>query len=331
MAVAIIFGTGILQGCNAVYDNDDCSVRYLVEFRFTNNIMEADAFANKVTSVTLFVYNKSGQLVTSKSESGSALQREHYTMELDVQPGTYDLVAWCGLQNNNQFSLTQGPNPSTISQAACIMARETTAQGAVSKTQLSPLFHAMNTDVTFPEPRPAHGDVVVTMMDLVKDTNTIRIVLSHYNGEPINPDDFSFTITDDNGKMNYDNSLMEDEIITYREWTKKEMPGVETQSRAIEVVNSMIAEIDVARLMANHNPRLTIQVAGKSEPVLSLPITQLLLYAKGEAKSAMSDQRYLDCQDEYNFVFFLTDKDGWYMNAGIYVNGWHVMLQGADI
>lgn len=334
MAVAVLFGAHILQGCNAVYeDEEDCSVRYLVEFRFTNNIMETDAFASKVTSVTLFVYDKNGQLVTSKSESGSALQREHYTMAIDVEPGTYDLVAWCGLKDNNAFSLIEGPNPPTLTQAMCIMDREHTEQGAVSQTPLSPLFHAMNTNVSFPKGGAMlAGDVVVTTMDLIKDTNTIRIILTHYNGQPVNPDDFTFEIADDNGKMDYDNSLMKDETITYKEWTKRELPTVEAnQSRAVTVVNSMIAEIDVARLVTTHDPRLIIQAKDKSEPVLSLPITQLLLTAKGEARSEMSDQRYLDCQDEYNMIFFLTDQDGWYMNAGIYINGWHVMMQETEI
>lgn len=334
-AVAALFGVSLSQGCSTIFESEeDCSVRYLVEFRFTNNIMETDAFASKVTSVALFVYDTNGNLVATRTESGSALQREHYMMEIDVQPGTYDLVAWCGLENNGEFSLPAGPNPATLDQAVCLMAREYAEEpdGAVSQKPLTPLYHAMNTNVVFPESEgPIFGDVVVSVMDLIKDTNTIRIILTHYNGKAIDPEDFSFSISDDNGKMNFDNSLMTDEMITYREWTKKEMPSVDTDTKAVNVINSMIAEIDIARLVTTHNPFLTIQARDKSEPVLSLPITNLLLYAKGEARSSMSDQRYLDCQDEYNLVFFIDDENGWYRNAGIYINGWHLMNQGAEI
>lgn len=331
LAIVALVWAVVLNGCSMIYEEEgDCYVRYKVEFRFTNNIMETDAFASKVESVNLLVYDKGGRLVTSKTESGNALKTEHYQMEIDVEPGVYDLVAWCGLEGSNAFTLTGGAAPATIGDAICVMSRESDDEKAYSKKQLSPLFHAMDVDVNFPGGN-AYGDVVVSVMDLIKDTNTIRIVLTHYNGTGINPDDFTFTIEDNNGKMYYDNTLMDDEIITYREWTKRDMPTVETDGREISSVSSMIAEIDVARLMTTHNPRLTIQARDHAEPVLSLPITQLLLYAKGEAKSAMSDQRYLDCQDEYNLVFFLTDQDGWYMNAGIYINGWHLMLQGADI
>lgn len=327
----------MFYSCGAVYDEEiPCEGRYLVEFRFTNNIMETDAFASKVPSVTLLIYDKDGNYVSHQTESGVALQQEHYSMVIDIEPGTYDLLAWCGLEGSNAFSLTGGDVPQTMSEAKCIMEREYDEAGAMSRQQLDPLFHAFNTNVVFPEGESADHRLV-TVMDVMKDTNTIRLVLTHYNGQEIDPDDFSFKITDDNGFMDFDNSLMEDEVIVYKEWIKKDLPTVSDEieaamgTRAVTVVNSMLAEIDMARLMIDHNPRLEIQRKDKDEPVLSLPITQLLLHAKGEAKSYMSDQRYLDCQDEYNLLFFLTDDDGWYMPAGIYVNGWHVMYQNSGI
>lgn len=340
-AVSVMF-TGLLStGCHIIDDYEgDCSVKYNVEIRFTKNLWEVDAFSSKVSSVTLLVYDKSGNLVTSKTESGSALQREHYTMQIDVQPGTYDLVAWGGLENNNTFSLNGGASPSQIGQAGVTMTRERDADGAVSKKQLQPLFHAINTGVEFPG-APAYGDVTVATMDMMKNTNTIRIILTHYNGEAINPDDFTFRITDNNGKMHYDNTVLDDETITYREWTKRDLPTVEDYepslapaARAngeINSINTMIAEIDLARILTSHNPRLTVNCTDREDPVLSLPITQLLLHAKGEARSPMSDQEYLDRQDEYNIMFFLQTDNSWYTNPGIYINGWHMRYQESEL
>ena len=48
---------------------------------------------------------------------------------------------------------------------------------------------------------------------LVKNTNTIRIILQQMDGVTVEVDKFEFTITDDNGLMNYDNKLLEDENI----------------------------------------------------------------------------------------------------------------------
>ena len=326
--------TLMLTGCDAIYDDEgDCTVRYHVAFRYTNNILEADAFSNQVKSVTLLVYDKQGNLVTSQSEAGEALKRNDYTMTVDVQPGTYDLIAWCGLEDGGSFVLNGGATPALMSDAKCRLTREYDAEGnAVSNSPITPLFHAINTDVDFPD---TWGDTLVCTMNLTKDTNTIRVVLTQYYGGQINPDDFTFSICDDNGYLAYDNSPIADEAITYTEWTKKSMdtdPIPPSDTRAtIDNVSSMIAEIDMSRLMADRKDmRLVISVDGREEPVLSLPLIQLLLYAKGEARSQMSDQRYLDVQDEYNLIFFINDDNGWYMNAGIFINGWHMRYQSAD-
>lgn len=314
----------------------DCDVRYQVEIRFTYNLMEVDAFASKVPSVTLFVFDKSGNLVTSKSESGEALQREHYTMQIDVEPGTYDLVAWCGLENNDNFTLNRGKDPVTIDDLKVRLERDYRGDEIRSAKQLKPVFHDIKRDVVFPDYTQQLGDVKVATMDLIKDTNTIRIILTHYNGEKIDPEDFSFSITDNNGWMDFDNSLLDDDVITYREWDKRDMPTVETDEMpdsGVEItdVNTMIAEIDVARLLTSQNPRLTIRAKGRDDAVLSLPIIQLLLHAKGEARRKMPDQEYLDRQDEYHMMFFLNGDNSWYTSLGIYINGWHMRYQETEI
>lgn len=324
----------MLSGCEMLYEDEgDCSVKYHVAFRYVNNIVEADAFANQVKSVTLFVYDKQGNLVTSVSEEGEALKQKDYLMKVDVPAGVYDLVAWCGLADGRSFILNGGSMPNKLEEAKCKLIREQLADGApVSSKALAPLFHAIERDVEFPD---TNKHTVVCTMDLTKDTNTIRLILTHYNGGRINPDDFTFAISDNNGYLAYDNSLLPDDIITYTEWSKRSMDTTDDEvdnSRAtVSEISSMIAEVDVSRIMVGHEMRLVINAEGKEEPVLSLPLVQLLLHAKGEARSQMSDQRYLDCQDEYNLVFFINDDNGWYMSGGIYINGWHMRYQSSDI
>ena len=323
----------LLAGCESLYDGEeDCPVRYHVAFRFTNNILEADAFASQVKSVSLFVFDRQGGLVTAKSESGGRLARPGYTMTVDVKPGTYDLVAWCGLADGGTFVLNGGTTPATREEARTRLERERAADGtAVSAKALTPLFHAQAAAVDFPA--DTWGDTLVCTMDLTKDTNTIRIILSNYNAQPIDPDDFTFAIAEENGLLGCDNMPLADEAVTYTEWTKKSMdePRQEDTRTVIDAISSMIAEIDMSRLMADRGTRLVIRAKGHDDPVLSLPLIQLLLYAKGEARSQMSDQRYLDCQDEYNLIFYINEDKGWYMDAGIYVNGWHMRWQSSDM
>ena len=55
-----------------------------------------------------------------------------------------------------------------------------------------------------------------------------------------------------------------------------------------------------------------------------------MLLVKGHHNRAMSDQEYLDRQDEYNLVFFLDEGDRW-INTTIYINSWQVVLQDTEL
>jgi len=293
-------------------------------------VLDVDAFSSQVKSVSLFVFDRSGSLVTVKTESGEALAREDYTMQVDVAPGHYDLIAWCGLTENEAFSLVGGANPARKEDLACRLARETADGGAYCKKPLDALFHGYAENVEFPD---TYGDIVASTMDLTKDTNTVRIILQHYNGKELDKDDFSFTVTDDNGLMNYDNSLLDDEVIAYSECRKQSGEvTLPDGSRTVTSISSIIAQIDLARLVKEgHAPKLTVTCKGKTEPLFSLPLIDLLLCAKGDIPYAKDDQDYLDRQDNYNLIFFINDENGWYINKGIYINSWHVMLQGSDL
>ena len=79
------------------------------------------------------------------------------------------------------------------------------------------------------------GDLILETADLyregtvkmMKNTNSIRIVLQQVSGEPVNADDFDFEITDSNILFAHDNDLMHDatlfpegETVTYIPWAK---------------------------------------------------------------------------------------------------------------
>ncbi len=46
---------------------------------------------------------------------------------------------------------------------------------------------------------------------------------------------------------------------------------------------------------------------------------------KGEYNKSMSDQDYLDRQDDYTMTFFIDSENRWYTHAGIYINSWYVV------
>ena len=81
--------------------------------------------------------------------------------------------------------------------------------------------------------------------------------------------------------------------------------------------------------MTDHRPILTISNKA-GETVLSIPLIDYCLLVKGNYNRNMSDQEYLDRQDEYNMTFFLDENDRW-VNSTIYINSWKVVLGSIEV
>ena len=88
-----------LSSCNGLmYDEQgDCDPHYKVKFIYTYHLKgEADAFRYDVDAVTLYLVDASGSVVWQKSELGERLAEDGYMMDVDINPGEYSLLAWCG-------------------------------------------------------------------------------------------------------------------------------------------------------------------------------------------------------------------------------------------
>lgn len=310
-----------LSSCDDyIYDYEgDCSVTYRLEFRYDKNMKWADAFSQEVRSVRLYAFDTDGELVWQKSESGGALSNDGYAMRLDLPAGSYRLLAWCGLDNASRaaesFSVPEAVIGETrIEELRCRMNRLHDETGAYSSEHLSPLFHGM-IDVNLPASEDKAE--ITDTMNLTKDTNHIRIILQHLSGEKVDVGDFNFRIEEENGLMDYDNSLMADEMITYR-------PYSTSSATADESVSVAVADIAIARLTEDRKTYLTIDTED-GELVAKIPLTDYALILKDGYEHEMTDQDYLDRQDEYALTFFLDQNNKW-INTSIIINSWRVVL-----
>lgn len=310
----------------SIYDYEgDCSITYRVKFRYDWNMKFADAFAHEVESVTLYVIGEDGSIVWQRTESGEALAAEGYAMTVNVEPGTYDLLAWGGTTDKGSFVI---PGAANREELVCRLDREYDDAGsAFVRSDLDRLFHGYLEKQEF-----AGTEGVYTLtMPLVKDTNNVHVVLQNMSGATLDPGKFSFTVTDDNGSMNWDNSLLADETITYCAWHIDAGQAdfeYDTASRASSTISTAVAELTVPRLMEEHKStaRLTVTNIETGDKVLSLRLIDALLLVKGYYSRSMSDQEYLDRQDDYSLIFFLDEGYRW-NNAYIYINSWKVVLQ----
>lgn len=144
-------------------EEGDCSVYYRLKFRYDKNLKWADAFANEVSSVHLYAFDKSGVLVWQREEQIDPTTAENYSMSLDLPAGDYRLLAWCGLRNDGEreesFSVPEARVGETrMKQLQCALNRKYDESGAYSKERLYRLFHG-TLDVSL----PSNDDGAVTI------------------------------------------------------------------------------------------------------------------------------------------------------------------------
>ena len=326
----LLLFAGSLASCNVLTEEDqDCAL--YVRFKYDMNMKFADAFQNAVNSVTLYAF-KDGVLAYQRTEEGELLKQNGYRMRIDEIPyrekHKYDYITWAGEPDNESFTipvLTVGK--STKEDLFCQLNR---AGNGVVSTDLEDLFHGMTNGQDYSRSAlSAAGDEVV--IPLTKNTNNIRIVLQHLSGKPVDVNKLNFTITDKNGLMNYDNMLLGEDVITYKAWHKAQgSAGIgEQQEGVITEVNLALADLTVARLMADEEPILVV-TNDEEEMVIHIPLVDYALLYKRLRYEGMPDQEFLDRQDEYNMTFFLDENYRW-INQFIYINSWKVVLQESEL
>lgn len=337
-AAILVAAAASLAGCDSfIYDDEgDCDPYYKVRFVYDMNMKFADAFPQEVYEVTLYVVDyATGKIVWSHHESSEALRQDGYLMDVDgLEPGTYSLIAWAGEGHTTSFAVREATRHTDLQ---CSLIRTRGENGnAESRNDLKRLYHGKLMAQTFPDEQGVH----VYTVPLVKNTNDIHIVLQHLNGTPVDADDFIFTVEDANGNMDWDNSLMPDETITYHAWAvNSASAGVDipeeldpdAHSRAITNVSACVADLTVARLMEDRRDKAMLKVynADSGENIISVPLVDYCLMVKGHYRP-MDDQEYLDRQDDYSMVFFLDRNDKW-LNTVIMINSWKVIIQNTGV
>ncbi len=134
----------VLSSCDSmIYDDQgDCSVHYRVPFTYTMNVLDADAFASQVNSVTLYVYDRQGTLVLQKTESGEALKAPDYAMDVELKPGQYSMLAWGeGTPNATPATNFTIGSPTQITNLTATLPLKGDEDNYYSDQELTPLFY----------------------------------------------------------------------------------------------------------------------------------------------------------------------------------------------
>lgn len=325
--------TVMLPACdNAIYDDEgDCVVHYRVRFVYDYNMKFADAFPKEVNAVTLYLVDNDGKIVWQKSESGERLAAEGYAMDVDITPGTYSLLAWCSSADPTTF--TTGVDD------VCYGLKTTFhtdrhADGTLHiGDRLDRLFHGYVPDVEFPA---ADEGTFTYTVPLTKDTNHFVITLQQLSGEPIDKRFVEFEITDDNARLDWDNSPILGEPVTYHQWYS-ETVDADITSKAEQADNNtfagVIAELTTSRLMYSNrdNARLRVYRTDTGATIASIRLIDALLLVMGyDNKHNLTEQQYLDYKDEYDLTFFLDENHRW-LDGVIKIHSWRVVYHEEEL
>lgn len=342
------------SSCESFFEEEgDCTPIHKIRFVYDMNLKWADAFPSEVHSVDLFVFDEDGKYVKTYYGRGDEVDQPGYEIILDVPAGKpYTFVAWCGLYNEGakeeSFSVTEcKPGETTVDELLCwlnaLSAEMETRAGeneemVKSDKQLYFLYHGLLENEMLEDQQ--RGETYVHTVYLTKDTNHIRIILQELTSNTdMSPNDYTFSIEDADGVMAYNNAVVSDTKIEYTPWSQVSdeigVGRVDVNNGEINYVRGVIADLSVSRLLASHKNKLflTITNANNNEVIARVPLLQYALLARPYYESAyghnMTDQEFLDREDEYEMTFFLYNNR--WMNAYIDILSWRIVLHDYEL
>lgn len=300
----------VLFSCTSI-DETLPECRLYVRFRYDYNMEFSDAFASQVNRVDVFVFDKDGTFVMKKSEQGETLGGGSYRMPLPLPAGEYRIAAWAGMSDDFEM-----PEPvagkTTLEDLTVRMKRE---ESLVHNKALNPLWYGGVQAVSFTG-RQEQTETV----SLIKDTNKFRFILQKSGpGEELDINDCLFEIRADNGYYDWNNDLLDDDMISYRPYYLEKVEDV-----------GIVVEMNTMRLLEHKKVYLTLTRKSDGKELMKIDLIPYLLLTKMEGHNIPA-QEYLDRQSEYAIVFFYNPELLNFLSTKIMINGWTIWLKGEDL
>ena len=300
----------VLFSCTSI-DETLSECQLYVSFRYDYNMEFTDAIAAQVNRVDVFVFDKDGTFIMKKSEQGKTLGSGSYRMQLQLPIGEYRIATWAGM--SDAFEM---PEPvagkSTLEDLTVKMKRE---ESLIHNKVLEPLWYGEIQTVNFTGKQEQTETV-----RLIKVTNKFRFILQKSGpGEELDMNDCLFEIRADNGYYDWNNDLLDDDMISYQPYHLEKVEDV-----------GIVAEMNTMRLLEHKKVYLTLTRKSDSKELMKVDLIPYLLLTKMEGHNIPA-QEYLDRQSEYAIVFFYNPELLNFLSTKIMINGWTIWLKGENL
>lgn len=347
-------------------DMDDCPPaisKVALQFDYTYNVKQADAFAAEVKNINVYAFDENGKFFDSYIESREKFETGH-TMEITgLKDGKYTFVCLArdrqvmsrAEDDEMEFSFASlTPGVSTIDDLTERMGKDN-GEGIKNDKEFAALYTA-KTQVDFQRlnQNGNEGTVVTSTLSLMKCTKTYRIVLLPYENDQADfkPENFDVRIEGSAAWLDHNGEKVKNEGITYLPYNmerRANYDGAHTEVNEEPVDQALIYDLSSSRMFERQSDRRTVRDGDKSiyddkriiitdlrdkdHPIelFNHSLPWFLALCGEKVNQNWDDQEYLDREDHYVLMFYVSDKRDYNMITKVNVNGWNVNIKDTEL
>ena len=322
IAATMIAGTMLsFTSCDRIHEDlQPCPQGLRLRFIYEYNMEDANAFKH-VDCLTVLFYDSDGNYVKTQTSTNQEDHKDdNWRMTVDLAPGDYTVIAYGGMEcPESSFSFVS--QPSTVRMDQIEVELDPDCLTDTEKRHLHDLYYG-RLEVSVEETDTEYRDYTVEMM---KDTNNLRIMLQQADGTTIDENDFIFKVVDDNTLMGWDNEVIPTHNVEYLPWARgNSSPGSLPQGGAATVA---YAEISFPRLVTYNSPMLVVTSKEDGHNVINIPLLEYLLLLKSAA-NPMEPQEFFDRESRWSLFFIL--QNGIWKQLQIEVDNWDVRINNPE-
>lgn len=347
-------------------DMDDCPPaisKVALQFDYTYNVKQADAFAAEVKNINVYAFDENGKFFDSYIESREKFETGH-TMEITgLKDGKYTFVCLArdrqvmsrAEDDEMEFSFASlTPGVSTIDDLTERMGKDN-GEGIKNDKEFAALYTA-KTQVDFQRlnQNGNEGTVVTSTLSLMKCTKTYRIVLLPYENDQADfkPENFDVRIEGSAAWLDHNGEKVKNEGITYLPYNmerRANYDGAHTEVNEEPVDQALIYDLSSSRMFERQSDRRTVRDGDKSiyddkriiitdlrdkdHPIelFNHSLPWFLALCGEKVNQNWDNQEYLDREDHYVLMFYVSDKRDYNMITKVNVNGWNVNIKDTEL
>lgn len=347
-------------------DMDDCPPaisKVALQFDYTYNVKQADAFAAEVKNINVYAFDENGKFFDSYIESREKFETGH-TMEITgLKDGKYTFVCLArdrqvmsrAEDDEMEFSFASlTPGVSTIDDLTERMGKDN-GEGIKNDKEFAALYTA-KTQVDFQRlnQKGNEGTVVTSTLSLMKCTKTYRIVLLPYENDQADfkPENFDVRIEGSAAWLDHKGEKVKNEGITYLPYNmerRANYDGAHTEVNEEPVDQALIYDLSSSRMFERQNDRRAVRdgdknnyddkriiitdLRDKDNPIelFNHSLPWFLALCGEKVNPNWDDQEYLDREDHYVLMFYVSDKRDYNMITKVNINGWNVNIKDTEL